>query len=176
MASRRLRKQRVDPVIKAALGITTPEQARRGDLKLVDVSNYTADDQRHMERSGERRTIRRQTKIDELKARGVLDDDEAKACEWYHRAHALRYDTLGVTARYGDGGGNSGTNYDHLPKTREQEDAWHNFEYARDGISPTIRLMFDRVVLHGWPIGKLGILFKLAARQLMHRIEGRVNF
>ena len=186
MTSRRLRKTREDPTAKLARTILPPEQANRGDLRLIDVANHSDDDQRDMARgltwdshgkvkTGERKTVRRQSKIDELRIRGLLDDDEAKACEWYHRAHALRYDTLGVTAKYGDGGGGSKKNYDHLPKTRDQEDAWRNFEFAREGISPPIRPMFERIVLHNWPVGKLGILFKLAARQLMHRIEGRVN-
>lgn len=172
---RRLRKKREDPIVRLALAITTPEQARRGDLRLVDVSNHSDADQRHMVRSGERKTIRRLTHIEKLKNRGVLDDREAAACQWYADAHAARYDTLGIAAKYGDGGGGGSMNFDHLPKTREQEDAWLLLDYARSCISPPIRGMFDRIVVHQWRVGKLGILLKLASRQLMHGIEDRVD-
>lgn len=172
---RRLRKIRTDPVVRVALAITTPEQARSGDLRIVDVSNHSAEDQRHMVRSGETKTIRRLTHIEKLKNRGVLDEREAAACQWYADVHSARYDTLGIAAKYGDQGKSGRTNFDHLPKTREQEDAWLLLDHARECIAPPIRLMFERIVIHRWRVGKLGILFKLASRQLMHGIEDRVD-
>lgn len=173
--SNKIRRLRDDPVVRVALAITTPEQARRGDLRLIDVSNHSDADQRHMVRSGERRTVRRLTHIEKLHKRGVLDLDEARACQWYADAHAARYDTLGVTAKYGDSGRSGHRNYDHGPKTREQEDAWFLLDHARGCIAPALVLMFERVIIQRWRVGKLGILLKLAARQLMHGIEDRVD-
>lgn len=169
------RRKREDPTVKIALAITTPEQARRGDLRLVDVSNHSDADQRHMVRSGEKRTVRRRTHIEKLLSRGVLDEDEARACQWYADAHAARYDTLGVTAKYGEGGAGGYRNYDHGPKTPEQENAWYLLDHARGCIAPPLRPMFERIVIQQWRVGKVGILLKLAARQLMHGIADRVD-
>jgi hypothetical protein len=127
-----------------------------------------------MVRSGERSTIRRKPKIDELVQRGTISQREALACEWYASAHALRYDTTGVTMRYGTAGGGGCTNFDHLPKSREQEDAYLYFTYAREGINPFFLPMFERIVLYGRPLGKLGITFRTAARELLARIEDKV--
>jgi|SRR6185503_7467840 len=172
---RRLRKTREDPAIRIALAITTPEQARRGDLRIVDIANHSDADQRHMVRSGERKTIRRQSKVDELRVRGLLDDDEAKACEWYQTTYESEYVARLRICDWEGGSRSTDKAYGHWPAGKYLEPGDSLFEFAREGISPPIRLMFERVVLHGWPVGKLGILLKLAARQVMHRIEGRVN-
>ena len=115
-----------------------------------------------MVRSGEKRTIRRRTHIEKLKAQLHLEEREAAACEWYADAHAARYDTLGVTASYGERGLSGSMDFEAVAQ----------FEQAREAISPPLRLMFDRIVLQGWGVGKsTQFMFRLAARQLMHGIE-----
>jgi hypothetical protein len=169
------RKIKADPVKARAREIGMPErQIVNGRFEKCSVSNYTEADQRHTVRSNERFTVRRKPKIDELVGRNVITQREGLACEWYASAHAMRYDTTGVTMRYGGAGGGGCTNFDHLPKSREQEDAYNYFSYAREGISPFFLATFERVVLYGWPIGKAGMVFRSAARELLARIEGKV--
>ena len=172
--NRKLSKAKPDPTVLLALSITTPAQVANGRFERCSVSNHSDADQRHTVRSGERSTIRRKPKIDELVTRKVISQREALACEWYAAAHSLRYDTTGVTMRYGTAGGGGCTNFDHLPKSREQEDAYNHFAYAREGINPFFLPMFERIVLYGRPLGKLGITFRTAARELLARIEDKV--
>lgn len=172
MASRRIKKLREDPAIRLALSITTPQQARRGDLRIVDISNHTDADQRRMVRSGETKTIRRLTLAERLKSKLGLEDQEAAACQWYHDAYEARYSTLGTIAKYGDLRGSGIHDFDHMPKTPEQDIAGGNFDYGRSSISPNLLPMFERVVLYGWEMDRgTTMLFRLAARQLMHRLE-----
>lgn len=176
MRSRRLRKARENPVVKLALTIVPGEQARRGDLRLADVSNHSDEDQRHMVRSGERRTIRRQSHIEQLRHKLDLEDREAAACQWYADTHAARYETLGIIGNYGEGSKSGAANFDHLPKNDVQSTAADQFDFARSAICPTLRPMFERVVIHGWDVSPgITMLFRLAARQVMHRIEGMVE-
>lgn len=170
----RIRKQRITEDAKVARLIDLP-MYRPGQFETVDISNRTEDDQRKMVRSGERRTLRRKPKIDELVTRGVINRQEAAACEWYAQAHALRYDTQGITSRYGETSSSGKTNFDHLPKSRVQQEAYDNFEFARAGINPGMLGMFEQVVLYGRPLGKLALTFRTAARALLKRVEGRVN-
>ena len=170
----KIRRANADPVVKLARTIVNAEQVAHGDWAIRDIANHSDADQRSMVRSGEKRTIRKKTKIEKLVTAKVLSAREGAACEWYADAHAMRYDTTGITAKYGDSAGGGKTNFDHLPKTREQEDAFRNFEFARAGISPMILPMFERVVLHGRPLGRLALTFRHAARQLLERIEGKV--
>lgn len=173
MGSRTGKRSRVDPVVKLALTITTPEQARRGDLRLIDVSNHSDDDQRHMVRSGERRTIRRRTLAERLHG---IDKHEADACQWYADAFEARYGTISVIGNYGDRGMGS-AEFCHGAKTPDQDMAGEHFTFARAGISPPLRPMFERIVLHGWGLNPaITTLFRMAARQLMHRIEGQVSW
>jgi hypothetical protein len=186
--SRRTNRQRIskpkpDPSIKAALSIGFPiSQVVNDRFVECDVVNHTEDDHRAMVRAlganminqDARTTIRRKTKIEKLRDAGIISVKEALACEWYKSAHALRYDTTGVTMRYGSAGGGGCTNFDHLPKSREQEEAYKHFTYAREGINPFFLPMFERIVLYGRPLGKLGISFRTAARELLARIEDKV--
>jgi len=181
MATRRLRKKRVDPVVRVALTITTPEQARRGDLRLIDVANYSDADQRETVRSigysksdHNRMTIRRRTLAERLGSH--LDEREAGACQWYADAWEARYGTISVIGNYGDRGMGS-ADFCHGAKTPSQDMAGEHFNFARAGISPPLRPMFERIVLHGWGLNpSITTLFRLAARQLMHRIEGQVSW
>ena len=173
--SRKLRRNRVDEATRIARLILPEAQVVRGEFKVVDVANHSDADQRHMVRSGEKRTIRKRTHIEKLATRLHLDERETAACQWYADIHAARYDTLGVTASYGDASRSSKTNFDHLPSTSEQDEAGEQFSAAREAISPPLRLMFDRIILQGWHVGdQTEFLFRLAVRQLMHCIEGFV--
>lgn len=178
------RKPKVDPIARRAKELGIAHQAANDRFELHDVVNHSDADHRDMVRAigydtadtnDARRTLRRKPKIDELVTRKVINREEAAACAWYARMHAARYDTTGVTPNYNGAGGRSSTNFDHLPKTRQQQEAYEHFEYARAGINPFVVGMFERVVLHGRPLGKLGITFRTAARQLLDRIEGRVQ-
>ncbi len=169
--TRRIRKQRIPEATMIARSILPDGQAHEGAFEAIDIINHSDDDQRRMVRSGSRRTIRRLTKIEKLHRAGILDQREAAACQWYAEAHACRYDTTGVTAAYGETGGAARTNFDHLPKTRQQEDAYRNFDAARAVIPPMVRPMFEAVVLFGRPLGRLSITFRATARKLLDHIE-----
>lgn len=181
----RISKSKPDPVATLARVIGLNEtQIANGKFSKCDVVNHTDADHRALARAigystneakdSQRQTIRRKPKIDELVVRGTISQREALACEWYAQAHSLRYDTTGVTMRYGTTGGGGCTNFDHLPKSREQEEAYEHFAYAREGINPFFLPMFERIVLYGRPLGKLGISFRTAARELLARIEDKV--
>lgn len=166
------RKPRVDEATRIARALLPHGQAELHAFRAVDVANHTESDQRHMVRSGEKRTIRRLSQVERLRIRWGLDPDEARACQWYADAFEARYSTIGTTAKYGDQRGGS-PDFDHLPKTPDQDTAGGQLAYAREGISPNLRPMFDRVVIHGFDMDRgAAVLFRLAARQLMHRIEG----
>ncbi len=160
---------------RIARKIGMPEsQVGRQDYVLHDVKNANDSDLSHMQRSGIRKTVRRTTKIDQLRKRGIIDHREALACEWYAAAYAMRYDTTGTTANYGEGGSSPRTDFDHMPKTKAQWEALEHYDLAREAINPRVRQMFDRVVIEGRPLGKLAITFRTAARRLLEHIEGKV--
>lgn len=145
-------------------------QAKRGLYFIVDAPTFAGE----ITKAGSKAlTLRRKTKIEKLEGQGIINKRESEACEWYATRHAARYDVLGVTARYGEQGGGGLKNYCHGPKTREQESAYHDYEFARAGINSRILPMFERVVLYGRPLGKLALTFHLAARQLLARLEER---
>ena len=174
--SNRIKKTRVDPADKLATAIGLPAaQIGRGNLVVRDVVNHNDNDQRHMVRSGHRKTVYRKTKIEKLRDAGIISPREALACEWYAVAHACRYDTTGVTARYGESSGGGCTNFDHLPKNRIQEEALWNFNDARAALNPAFVGMFERVVIQGRPLGRLAITFRTVARQLLAHVEERLG-
>lgn len=168
-------KAKPDPVVMLALSIVPAAQVRNGQFEKCDISNHAEEDQRRMVRSGERTTIRRKPKFIQLYERGILNHREAAACEWYSTAHSMRYDTVGITANYCGVGGRSTTNFDHAPKSREQEEALREWSDARSAIDPMLVGLFERVVLHGMPLKNLVLSFKLATGQLLSKIEGRVQ-
>lgn len=169
---RRIKRDRLDPATRLALELDLPQaQIAQGDFAVRDVANHSDAEQRHSVRSGNTRTVCRLNRIDKLVKRQVISTREGAACQWYANAHAMRYDTTGITASYGDGGGAPRTNFDHLPKNRAQEQAFWHFDGARAVIPPMIRPMFDRVVLHGAELGKLAITFRTVARRLLEHIE-----
>lgn len=164
----------------------SPEQILHG-IALHDVANRTEADQRHSIRSRETRTVRKLTRIEKLKTAGTISRDEAQACEWYAAAHALGYDTLGITANYAGAGSRGGNVACHLARYRAQEEARLDYAFAREAISPFLRTLFESVVLEGRALneaggqmwerlarsqrsGKLASAFRLAANQLHGRI------
>ena len=173
--SRKIRKPRITEDVKLARLILPAGQAKPGVFEAVDISNHSEADQRKMVRSGERRTIRRRSRLGCAPIRKMLTDREIAACEWYAAAYSARYETLGITANYAAAGGNGGSGFDHLPKTKQQEQALQYFDYARAGISPSVLELFEDVVLRCGLIGRRALAFKVAVLQLIERIEGKVE-
>lgn len=171
------RKQKQDPVLRQAKFIGVPSaQIRSGAFVLVDIANRTEQDQRHMVRSGEKRTIRRKTKIEKLRDAGVISTKEALACEWYQSAYEEYFETRVRIADWSGTCGSSDKAFGHWPVGMTLEPGDTLVEYARKSISPMFLPLFERVVLHGRPLGKLAITFRMAARQLLEAVEGRVAF
>ncbi len=171
MTRRRL-KTKPPKAARIARSIGVPDaQVANDTFVICEVQNHTDDDQRAMERSRQTRTVRRKCRFHGL----GLHPHQIAVCQWYADAHALRYDTQGITARYGEGVKSGKANFDHMPNTPEQEDALANFSFARAGISPAVLGLFESVVLHGGAIGSRKFAFAIAVEQLTERIEGRVQ-
>lgn len=171
-ASKRLKRSREDPTVRLALTITTPQQARRGDLRIIDVANRTDADQKDATSLQRFKTVRRQTLAERLKMRLGLEDQEASACQWYADAHEEDYAACLRISDWESGAKSTDEAYGHWPTGKPLEPGASMFEFAREAISPNLRPMFERVVLHGWEMMPgSAMLFRLAARQLMHRIE-----
>lgn len=164
------KRERFTEDVRLARSILPEGQARPGVFITVDKANHS-----DMVRSGERKTIRRRPKLDTEPIRKLLSPQQLAVCLWYAEAHAARYDTLGITAQWGGGASSGRKDYCHWPKTRQQEDALANFDYAREGIAAELRPLFERVVIHQRPLGRMRLTFRLAAQQLLERIEGRVE-
>lgn len=185
--SRKIRKLRLTEDMKLAKVILPAGQAKPGVFEAVDISNHSEADQRAMVRlrggnaadrncDTGRRTIRRRSRLGTAPMAKLLSDREINACEWYAAAYSARYETLGITANYAAvGGGRGGCNFDHGPKTKEQEQAVEHFDYARAGISPSVLELFEDVVLRCGLIGRRALAFKVAVLQLIARIEGKVE-
>lgn len=148
-----------------------------GEFELVDVANHTDADQRSMvreigyatgkDKDAKRQTLRRRTKLEKLVDAGVIDKRTLALCEWYGDRHAAAYDTVGITADY-DRTGASGGN--RVGRSNVQVEAAREYAWARAGINPLLVGLFERVVLHGRPMNRLGLAFRLACRQLDERI------
>lgn len=147
MASRRLRKKREDPVTKLARSILPAEQIAHGGLVIRDIANHTDADQRKMVRSGETRTVRKLTRVERLTRAGVINADQALACEWYSNAYELGFQTVGCTANYmGAGGGGFGSS-DLFARYKAQGEARANYHYARQAIPRHLLGIFEHIVL-----------------------------
>ena len=174
--SRRIKRDRVDPATRLARDLDLPaSQIAQAEYGICDVANHSDGDQRHMVRSGAKRTVYRKTKIAKLYDAKIISLREAAACQWYANAHAMRYDTTGITARYGEGGGCRQTSFDHLPKTKAQEQAFWHFDTARQAIACPLLPMFERVVLYHRPLGRLTISFRTVARRLLDHVETTIG-
>ena len=182
--SNRLRKPKADPTVKVALSIGIPlSQVANDRFVQCDVVNHTEADHRAMVRAlgtnminqDARRTLRRKPKIDQLRDRGIISDREAKACEWYQITYESEYETKVRIADWEAAGHCSDRAYGHWPVSMDLGPHISMFEYAREAIPPLVRPLFDRVVLHGRPLGKLALTFRMAAKRLLERIEDRVE-
>ncbi len=172
--SRSIKQPKKPLSVRIAEQIMPAAQVARGDYEVRDVANYNEADQRHMVRSGERKTIRRTTKIDQLLKRGIINDREALACEWYQSTYENEYETRVRIADWGGTGGSSDRAYGHWPAGTPLDNAESLYRFARQGIAAPFLPLFERVVIHGRPLGKLAITFRHAARQLLSHIEGKV--
>lgn len=169
--SNRIREPKVQRI---AMRAGMPEaQARRDDLVVVDVKNANDDDLRHMKRSGQVKTVRRKTKLEKLFEAQALTLDGYRACRWYQDAYSLGYDTIGVTAQYENTGGVSSGNraFTHLAKHIDQQQARQIYAFAREGMDSLSLALLDKVVLHGRPIGRLTLTFRLAVSRLTAQAE-----
>ena len=160
-----------------ARSIGVPAAQLDHGLAIQDVANRTEADQRHSLRSKETRTVRKLTRIDKLKAAGTISREEAQACEWYAEAHALGYETLGITADYERSGGGGDCVITHLAKYKAQQEARANYAFARSVLPAPALGLFERVVIGGEAIGGKGRAhellrkrFRLTAAVLHERI------
>lgn len=143
-------------LLRLAKRLLPESQARQGGLVLCEVSNRSDADQRHMVRSQEKHTVRRLTRIEKLHRAGTLSKHEAQACQWYADAHALGFDTLGITANYGATGGDGSNVYTHLARHKAQQEARADYAFAREAIPALLLPIFERVILEGQAIGDAG--------------------
>ena len=161
---------RQDPAHVMAKSLLPASQAKRGEFTIVDVANHSEGDQRHAVRSGETRTIRRKPKLHCLFP-NVLNLEQVLSCEWYLGRYLAGYETVGITANYGGTGGGGDKGFTHLAKSNEQMIARREYQAARASIDPLLIALFERVVIHGRPMGRLGLSFRLAVSQLEQHMQ-----
>lgn len=191
MGSKTGKKPKVDPADKRASELESPVpcvQLGRGSFVLRDVANHTEADQRVMVRSKMTQTVRRKTRIEKLRDRGVISPEHAKACEWYAEAHEHGYATIGCTSNYSGMSGHGFGPKDHFARQRFQVEARADYIWARNGIPSWALPLFERVVLNGanldeasediyagWSkakrVGCASVSFREAANALVARIE-----
>lgn len=147
MRKAKRRKVKADPTMKLALSILPGEQVKIGLYAIRDVANHSDDDQRAMVRSGEKQTIRRKTRIELMRDAGVINADQALACEWYALAYELGFQTVGCTANYGGAGGGGFGSSDLLARYKAQAEARENYHYARLAIPKHLTGIFEEVAL-----------------------------
>ncbi len=143
--SRRIRKGRVDPIVKLAKTILPPEQHR--NLIIRDVANHSEADQRASVRSGETKTVRKLTRVERLQKADVITAEQALACEWYASAYELGFQTVGCTANYSGAGGGGFGSSDLFARYKAQGEARDNYRYARSAIPRALLPLFEQVVL-----------------------------
>jgi hypothetical protein len=148
MKPKRSRKvARVPEDVRLGRSILPAGQARAGAFVAVDISNHSESDQRRMVRSGERRTIRRLTRVELMHKAGTITDEQARACAWYAAQHELGFQTVGCTANYGGAGGGGFGAGDLLARYKAQSEARENFHYARSAIPLWLVGPFEAVAL-----------------------------
>jgi hypothetical protein len=182
--SRRIRKPRVDEAVKLGKTIGVPvEQLANQRFEKCDVVNHTDDDHRAMVRSlgaqmlnpDARHTIKRKAKLDTLPIRKLLDQRELRACVWYQEAHEELYGSRVRIVDWEGGSRCTDKAFGHWPAGMPLEPGENIFQFARRGINRFLIAMFEAVVLHGRPVGRLRNSFKMAACQLADHIEGTVE-
>lgn len=130
-------------------------RARKTAFVLVDVQNHSEADQRHMTRSGQKKTIRRKTHIQKLVAQRQLTEAQGAICKWYADQHEQGFATVGCTANYGGAGGGGFGSYDLLARYQAQAIARNNYTTARLSLG-MLASLFERVVIHETPIAEPG--------------------
>lgn len=146
-ARKRSRKIKADPVTKLALSILPAEQVRSGAYAIRDIANHSEADQRTMVRSGMTKTVRRRTRIEMLRDCGVINAEQAQACEFYAAAYQLGFQTIGCTANYAGAGGGGFGSSDLLARYKAQAEARENYHFARLAIPAHLLSALDAVVL-----------------------------
>jgi len=129
----------------------TREQLARGRFR-----SYTVDKQKGSVRSVT--TVRRvlTDRLVQLHNRGVLDDDQLGACVWYRRQwEATGFASGPQTSKFTLAPAGR-PRLDHLPPTEVAWEAWQLYRFARDGISPEVRGLFELVVLDEYTIKDAG--------------------
>ncbi len=173
--TRRRYKTKEPKASRIARSVGVPDaQARRGDLVLVDAPNLNATVHRGEAVAPKHKvlTVKRTTRIQQLVNRKALTPAEGKVCEWYLERHMAGYETNCTTANYGGSGAQAGWRVFSLsPRYLDQEVARRELDAARVSIDGRIVGIFERVVLHDRPIGRLAIIFRLAVRQLADHLE-----
>lgn len=140
------------------------------------------------------RTVRRLTRVEKLRAAGVLEEHEALACEWYCDVQALAWDTVRCTSRYDiAGGGGGATAPDRLAAaTIAIAEARDDYAYAKAAIPSIYVAMFEAIVCRNASISaegerlfghlqrsqresKVRAAFKLCANRLHGQIGHRLS-
>lgn len=138
---------------KLAVAIITAEQHKRGGYVECDVANHSDAEQRRTMRSGETRTIRKQTRVERLYRAGTIEQRHLAACEWYAAAHEVGYSTIGCTADYSRAGGGSFGSSDLLARYKAQAEARADYKFGRAAIPSVLLPLFERVVIHNDELG-----------------------
>jgi hypothetical protein len=99
---------------------------------------------------------------------GIINAEQAAACEFYAAAYQLGFQTIGCTANYGGAGGGSFGSSDLLARYKAQAEARENYYYARLAVPKHLLPSLDTVVLEtGQPPHKMRkeekLRFSLAA-------------
>lgn len=144
---RRSRKIKTNQAERLAARIMPAAQVARGGFEIHGVANHTDADQRYMVRSGEKKTVRKLTRIERLARAKIINADQLLACEWYASAYELGFQTIGCTVNYlGAGGGGFGAG-DLFSRYSAQAEARENYHYARQAIPRRLLGIFEHVVL-----------------------------
>lgn len=143
------KRAKADPVAKLVRSILPGAQLRKGEFAIADVANHSDADQRHMVRSGEKRTLKRLTHLEKLYARKAITLRQLRVCEWYADQHEKGFVATCHISNYGSAGGSPPGAMDLLAKTREQYLARQMYAQAKASISPMLIGLFERVVLKG---------------------------
>ncbi len=146
-------------------------QIANDQFVMHPVKNANDGDLRDMTRSKVTHTVRRKPKLEQLRGK-VLDNRQIEVCEWYLGTHAMAFDTIGITANYGESNGGGNTSFTHLARYKEQGQARIEFAHARAGVDSILAPLLDRVVIYGRSIGRLNLSFRRAIDQLVDRVEG----
>jgi hypothetical protein len=145
--ARRKHKTKVDQVAKLAMSILPPEQLRNNLYEICGVANHSVADQRDSMSLKRTKTLRRRTRIELMQRAGIINAEQAAACEFYAAAYQLGFQTIGCTANYGGAGGGSFGSSDLLSRYKAQAEARENYHFARLAIPAHLLPSLDAVVL-----------------------------